>query len=155
MASGQGGGHLIFDVCFDFQCATPRGLIRWVTVWGNYSLLAANSIFHCVTPRGLIRWVTVWGNGALLGLNSIFHCATPRGLIRWVTVWLLASPDALEVILSLTHRGVRAYRVGTGDLLLPTPYHVSFPTHLRRVSGLASSVVPRAGLQSSPEWWVG
>ena len=55
----------------------------------------------------------------------------------------------------LLFRGVWAYRVGPGDLLLPTPYHVSFPTHLRRVSGLASSVVPRAGLQSSPEWWVG
>ena len=55
-ASGQGGGHLIFDVSFDFQCATPRGLIRWVTVGGNYSLLAANSIFHCAIPRGLIRW---------------------------------------------------------------------------------------------------
>ena len=35
LASGRGGGHLIFGTCFDFQCATPRGLIRWVTVWGN------------------------------------------------------------------------------------------------------------------------
>ena len=55
LAFGQGGGHLIFDACFDFQCATPRGLIRWVTVWGNGSLLGLNSIFHCATPRGLIR----------------------------------------------------------------------------------------------------
>ena len=35
LAFGQGGGHLIFDVCFDFQCATPRGLIRDTTVSGN------------------------------------------------------------------------------------------------------------------------
>ena len=87
LASGQGGGHLIFDVCFDFQCATPRGLIRGTTVWGNYPLLAANSIFHCATPRGLIRYTTVWGNSPLLAANSIFHCATPRGLIRGTTVW--------------------------------------------------------------------
>ena len=87
LASGQGGGHLIFDVCFDFQCATPRGLIRGTTVWGNYPLLAANSIFHCANPRGLIRYTTVWGNSPLLAANSIFHCATPRGLIRGTTVW--------------------------------------------------------------------
>ena len=86
LAFGQGGGHLIFDVCFDFQCATPRGLIRWVTVWGNGALQAANLIFHCATPRGLIRWVTVWGNGSLLAANSTRYCAglddaTPSCLI--------------------------------------------------------------------------
>ena len=52
-------------------------------------------------------------------------------------------------------RGVRAYRVGTGDLLLLTLYHVSFSTHLCRVSGLASSVLMRAGLWRSSELWVG
>ena len=87
LAFGQGGGHLIFDVCFDFQCATPRGLIRWVTVWGNSPLQAANSIFHCAISRGLIRYTTVGGNSPLQAPNSTFHCATPRGLIRWVTVW--------------------------------------------------------------------
>ena len=38
LAYGQGGGHDIFSTSFNFQCATPRGLIRWVTVGGNYSL---------------------------------------------------------------------------------------------------------------------
>ena len=86
LAFGQGGGHLIFDVCFNFQCATPRGLIRDTTVGGNYSLQAANLIFHCATPRGLIRYTTVGGNSPLLTANSTFHSAIPRGLIRWVTV---------------------------------------------------------------------
>jgi len=71
LASGQGGGHLIFDVCFDFQCATPRGLIRGTTVWGNSPLLGLNSIFHPATPRGLIRWVTVGGNYSLLFSNIV------------------------------------------------------------------------------------
>ena len=70
-----------------FHCATPRGVIRWVTVWGTASRNEDISIFHCATPRGLIHWVTFWGNGSLLGLNSIVHCATPRGLIRNTTVW--------------------------------------------------------------------
>ena len=35
---------------------------------------------HCATPRGLIRDTTVWGDESILGINSIFHCATPRGL---------------------------------------------------------------------------
>ena len=81
MASGRGGGHLIFGTCFDFQCATPRGLIRDTIVGGNGSLLIGlNSIVHCATPRGLIRDTTVWGDESILGINSIFHCATPRGL---------------------------------------------------------------------------
>ena len=82
------GGGLgdILDPVWIFHCATPRGLICWVTVWGNGALLAANSFFHCAIPRGLIRWV-IWGYGALLAANSIFHCATPRGLICCVTVW--------------------------------------------------------------------
>ena len=87
LAFGQGGGHLIFDVCFDFQCATPRGLIRDTTVGGNGALQAANLIFHCATPRGLIRDTTVGGNGALLAANSIFHCAYPKGAHSWHHRW--------------------------------------------------------------------
>ena len=44
-------------------------------------------------------------------------------------------------------RGVRAYRVGTGDLLLLTPYHVRALTRSSWTPGLASSAGPRAGLR--------
>ena len=114
LAFGQGGGHLIFDVCFDFLLCYPKGAHSLHHRWGqlptsgckfNFPLCypkGAHSLHHrlgqfptsgckfnfpCATPRGLIRWVTIWGNSPLLAANSIFHCATPRGLIRWVIIW--------------------------------------------------------------------
>ena len=55
LASGQGVGHDIFSTSFDFQCATPRGLIRWVTVGCNYSLFwhfGFSSKFLICYPKG-------------------------------------------------------------------------------------------------------
>ena len=86
VGSPLGGNYPLQGLNSFFHCATPRGLIRWVTVGGNNPLQGLNSIFHCAIPRGLIRWVTVGGDYPPQGLNSIFHCATPRGFIRDTTV---------------------------------------------------------------------
>ena len=93
LASGQGGGHDIFSTSFNFQCAIPRGLIRWVTVGCNYSLLGHFGFsfkFSMCYPKGAHlfthRWLqllTFWG---ILDSVSNFQCATSRGLICWVTV---------------------------------------------------------------------
>ena len=60
----------ILDSVSNFQCATPRGLIRWVTVGCNYSLFGHSGFsFKCLMcyPKGLIRWVIIGGNYSLLG----------------------------------------------------------------------------------------
>ena len=102
-----------------FHCATPRGLIRSTTVWGNSPLQAANSIFHCATPRGLIRWVTVWGNSPLQAANSNFHGAIPRGLIRWgqllTSGWNVNFPFVMQ--------SMNISRIGKTPLCFPKGVH--------------------------------
>ena len=73
LASGQRSGHLIFDTSFDFQCATPRGLIRDTIVGGTAPRNKGISIFHCAIPRGLIRDTTVGGTAPRNEGISIFH----------------------------------------------------------------------------------
>ena len=69
----------ILDSVSNFQCATPRGLIRLLIVGCNYSLLGHFGFgfnFQCATPRGLIRLLTVGCNYSLLG-HFGFSLPTP------------------------------------------------------------------------------
>ena len=58
-----GGGHDILGTSFNFQCATPRGLIRLLTVGCNYSLLGHFGFsfkFSMCCPKGAHSFTHRW-----------------------------------------------------------------------------------------------
>ena len=75
LASGQGGGHDIFSTSFNFQCATPRGLIRWVTVGCNYPLFGHFGFsfkFSMCYPKGAHWLGHLWLQFPTLGCKVSF-----------------------------------------------------------------------------------
>ena len=57
---------------------------KWIFSGVVILFLAQVLIFHCATPRGLIHWVTVEGNGSLLASNSTFE---DIWILKYIFLW--------------------------------------------------------------------
>ena len=130
VASPAGGcGHLIFGTCFDFQCATPRGLIRDTTVGGNYSLFGHFGLsfkFSMCYPKGAHLWHH--RRGHLLTFWAFW--ITPRGLIHDTTVgcnYSLFGHFGLSLKFSMCYpKGAHSWHHRRGELLTFWAFWIQF-----------------------------
>ena len=83
LASGQGGGHLIFDVSFDFPLCYPKGAHSWHHRLGQLLTSGAKFNFPLCYPKGAHSWHHRLGQLLTSGAKFNFPLCYPKGANSW------------------------------------------------------------------------